>query len=61
MIHQKWPEARYIAYFHALSKTHAPLGVLRRKYEAGLECDPNIVALSIGTRPDCLPGYVVDY
>ena len=61
MMHQKWPEAGYIAYFQAFSNTHAPLEVLKRKYEAVLECDPNIVALSIGTRPDCLPDDVVDY
>ena len=57
----KWKNPAYIAYFQAFSNTHAPLEVLKRKYEAVLECDPNIVALSIGTRPDCLPDDVVDY
>ena len=61
MMHQKWPEAGYIAYFQAFTNTHAPLEVLRKKYEAVLECDDNIVALSIGTRPDCLPDDVVEY
>ena len=61
MMHQKWPEAGYIAYFQAFSNTHAPLEVLKKKYEAVLACDDNIVALSIGTRPDCLPDDVVDY
>ena len=61
MMHQKWPEAGYIAYFQAFTNTHAPLEVLKRKYEAVLECNPNIVGLSIGTRPDCLPDDVVDY
>ena len=35
--------------------------MLKRKYEAVLECDPNIVGLSIGTRPDGLPDDVVEY
>lgn len=61
MMHQKWPEAGYIAYFQAFTNTHAPVEVLKRKYEAVLECDPNIVGLSIGTRPDCLPDDVVEY
>ncbi|MGL4335733.1 MAG: TIGR01212 family radical SAM protein [Turicibacter sp.] len=61
MMHQKWPEAAYIGYFQAFSNTHAPVEVLKRKYEAVLECDPNIVGLSIATRPDCLPDDVVAY
>ncbi|HAX73576.1 MAG TPA: TIGR01212 family radical SAM protein [Firmicutes bacterium] len=61
MMHKKWPEASYIGYFQAFSNTHAPVEVLKRKYEAVLECDPNIVGLSIATRPDCLPDDVVDY
>jgi len=61
MMHEKWPEAKYIAYFQAFSNTHAPLAVLKNKYEAVLACDPNIIGLSIGTRPDCLPDDVVDY
>ena len=61
MMHEKWPEASYIAYFQAFTNTHAPVEVLKRKYEAVLSCDENIVGLSIGTRPDCLPDDVVEY
>lgn len=60
-MHIKWPEAGYIAYFQAFSNTHAPLEVLKRKYEAVLSCDPNLVGISIGTRPDCLPSDIVHY
>ena len=60
-MHIKWPNAKYIGYFQAFTNTHAPLEVLKEKYDAVLAADPNIVALSIGTRPDALPDDVVDY
>jgi len=60
-MHIKWPDAKYIGYFQAFTNTHAPLEVLREKYEAVVAADPDIVALSIGTRPDCLPDDVVEY
>ncbi|MBD9220078.1 MAG: TIGR01212 family radical SAM protein, partial [Clostridiales bacterium] len=49
----KWPNAKYIAYFQAFTNTYAPIERLRALYEEALEA-PEIVALSIGTRPDCL-------
>lgn len=60
-MHIKWPDAGYIGYFQANTNTHAPLAVLKEKYETVLSCDPNLVGLSIGTRPDCLPDDVVEY
>jgi len=60
-MHSKWPNAKYIGYFQAFTNTHAPLEILKEKYEALIAADPNIVALSIGTRPDCLPDAVVEY
>lgn len=59
-MHQKWKEGKYIAYFQAYTNTHAPLPVLKEKFEAAL-AQPGVVGLSIGTRPDCLPDDVVDY
>lgn len=59
-MHQKWREGKYIAYFQAYTNTHAPLPVLKKKFEAAL-AQPGVVGLSIGTRPDCLPDDVVDY
>lgn len=59
-MHQKWREGQYIAYFQAYTNTHAPLPVLKEKFEAAL-AQPGVVGLSIGTRPDCLPDDVVDY
>ncbi|RXK18299.1 TIGR01212 family radical SAM protein [Macrococcus sp. DPC7161] len=59
-MHEKWAEGQYIAYFQAYTNTHAPLTVLKEKYEAAL-AQPGVVGLSIATRPDCLPDDVVEY
>ena len=51
-------ERKYIAYFQAFTNTYArnpeELERLRRLYAQTLQ-RPEIAALSIGTRPDCLP------
>lgn len=45
---------KYIAYFQAFTNTYGPLSYLNKIYHEALE--PNdIVGISIGTRPDCLP------
>ena len=57
---KKWKDAKYMAYFQAYTNTHAPLPVLKEKFEAAL-AQEGVVALSIATRPDCLPDDVVEY
>ncbi|KIL47301.1 hypothetical protein KP77_24060 [Jeotgalibacillus alimentarius] len=59
-MHRKWKEGKYMAYFQAFTNTHAPVEVLREKYEKVLGFE-DVVGLSIATRPDCLPDDVVDY
>ena len=59
-MHEKWHEGKYIAYFQAFTNTHAPVEVLKEKFEPVLK-EPGVVGLSIGTRPDCLPDDVVEY
>ena len=49
----KIKDGKYIAYFQAFTNTYAPVDELRAKYTEALQ-HPDIVALSIGTRPDCL-------
>lgn len=44
----------YIAYFQAFTNTYAPVDYLRNIFMEAIS-HPDIVALSIGTRPDCLP------
>ncbi|WKA52268.1 TIGR01212 family radical SAM protein [Planococcus liqunii] len=59
-MHRKWKDGKYMAYFQAYTNTHAPLPVIKEKFEAALRQE-NVVGLSIATRPDCLPDDVVEY
>lgn len=59
-MHNKWKDGKYMAYFQAFTNTHAPVEVLREKFETVLKED-GVVGLSIATRPDCLPDDVVEY
>jgi len=59
-MHTKWKDGKYMAYFQAYTNTHAPLEVLREKFETVLNLE-GVVGLSIATRPDCLPDDVVEY
>ena len=43
----------FIAYFQNFTNTYAPVAVLKEKYDEAL-IDERIVALAIGTRPDCI-------
>lgn len=43
----------FIAYFQNFTNTYAPIDVLKSRYDAAL-IDNRIVALAIGTRPDCI-------
>ena len=52
-IQRKTDCKKFIAYFQAYTNTYAPLSHLRRIYTEALS-EPDVVALSIGTRCDCL-------
>ena len=49
----KRPIHKYIAYFQAYTNTYAPVEHLHKIFTEAIS-HPDIVALSIGTRPDCL-------
>ena len=50
---------KYIAYFQSFTNTYGPIEKLRTLYTAAIA--PNeILGLSIGTRPDCLPDETID-
>lgn len=51
-------EGKYIAYFQSYTNTYAPVDYLRTLFERAVT-HPDIVALSVGTRPDCLEDEVV--
>lgn len=51
---------KYLAYFQAYSNTYASLDKLKRLYGEALS-HPRIAGLVIGTRPDCVDEYKLDY
>lgn len=59
LITQKRPVHKFIAYFQAYTNTYAPVPYLEKLFREAI-CHPDIVALSIGTRPDCLGEDVLD-
>ena len=61
MIHKKWPNAGYIAYFQANTNTYKPLNELKQLFEEAITLNENIVAISIATRPDCLSDEIIEY
>ena len=50
---------RFIAYFQAYTNTYADVEQLSILYRQALD-EPDVVGLSIGTRPDCVPDKVLD-
>ena len=50
---------KFIAYFQAFTGTYDRVERLKQVYEEAVS-HPDIVALSIATRPDCLPDEVID-
>ena len=58
-IQQKTDCQKFIAYFQAYTNTYASLSHLERIYTEALKT-PEVVALSIGTRCDCLSTEVLD-
>lgn len=58
-VRQKAGEAaRYIAYFQSYTNTYAPVPVLRQLFTGTIR-QPDIAALSVATRPDCVPDEVI--
>ena len=57
---RKYPEMRYLAYFQAYTNTYDATERLIAKYEEALRF-PGVCGLIVGTRPDCMPGDLLDY
>ena len=57
-IQAKTDAAKFIAYFQSYTNTYAPTEYLENLFTQAI-ADPSVAALSIGTRPDCLPDEVV--
>ena len=50
---------KFIAYFQSFTNTYGPLSYLGKIYKEAL-AHPDVVMLSVATRPDCLPPEVLD-
>lgn len=51
--------SKFIAYFQAYTNTYADINTLKALYDQALTHD-DVIGLSIGTRPDCVPPAVLD-
>lgn len=58
-VSNKITNGKYIAYFQAFTNTYAPIPRLRALFTEAIN-HPDVVAISIGTRPDCLGEDVLD-
>ena len=56
---RRYAVKHFLAYFQAATNTHAPVARLRRLYDEALD-HPQVVGLAVGTRPDSVPGPVLD-
>lgn len=59
VIRRRTGARRYIAYFQAYTNTYGDVRQLARLYDQAL-AEPDVIGLSIGTRPDCVPDPVLD-
>ena len=50
---------KFMSYFQAYSNTYKPVDELKEIYDSAL-CHPDIVGISIGTRPDCVDEQKLD-
>jgi radical SAM protein (TIGR01212 family) len=52
--HERSKAEKFIAYFQTFTNTHAPVENLRALYDEAM-AEEDVIGLSIGTRPDCVP------
>lgn len=58
-VKQKIKTDKYIAYFQSFTNTYGDIDYLEKVFTTAINRD-DIVAISIGTRPDCLPQNMLD-
>lgn len=56
---KRYKVKKFMAYFQPATNTYAPVDELRPLFEQAIS-HPEVVALAIGTRPDCVPDDVLD-
>ena len=60
MMHNKWKDGKYIAYFQARTNTYAHVERLKEIYEPVINYD-NVIGLNIATRADSITDECLDY
>ena len=58
-VKSKTKTEKFIAYFQSFTNTYGDVNYLEKQFKIAIERE-DIVALSIGTRPDCLPTEVLE-
>jgi radical SAM protein (TIGR01212 family) len=56
---KRYGARKFIAYFQSFSNTYGPLPKLKKLYDAALS-DPDVVGLSVATRPDCIDSHILE-
>lgn len=59
LVRRRTGARRYLAYFQAYTNTYDDVTRLARLYREAL-AEPDVIGLSVGTRPDCCPDAVLD-
>ncbi len=52
-LHDRFKAEKFMSYFQAYSNTYKPVDELKKIYKSALN-HPDVVGLSVGTRPDCV-------
>ena len=60
ILNNKWPNAKHIVYLQTGSNTYVELSLLKKYCEMFLKY-PDVVGISIATRPDCISGECYKY
>jgi radical SAM protein (TIGR01212 family) len=58
-LRRRYEAEKFYAYFQPFSNTYSDVATLKARYDAAVNL-PDVVGLSIGTRPDCVPNPVLD-
>jgi len=59
VIRKRTGARRFLAYFQAYTNTYSDVERLGKLYRQAL-AEPDVIGLSVGTRPDCVPDAVLD-
>ena len=60
MLHKKWKDAKYIAYFQNNTNTYGDLSYLKKSFEEVLTYN-NVIGINIATRCDAISDECLDY